>query len=303
MPIYIDLITRRKFLEKTIGAAATLLFAGPIAAISKKTDPNCFVLLSDPHIEANPGRIARGVNMKNNLEAAIAQITALQTTPAGAIICGDLAFNIGTANDYKQLAEVLDKLTAKLPTHLMMGNHDNLENLYSVLTESKPQKPILVGKHISIVKTPFANWFLLDSLEKTNSTPGFIGKEQLIWLARELDRNKSRPAIVMAHHNTHPPNKKPENFGGLKDSDDLMDVIISRKHVKAYFHGHNHSYTQHNYSGLHIISLPTTGYVFDKSQPSAWILAKLSRSGIGMELFCMDSKHPLNRKKTNLTWR
>ena len=76
------------------------------------------------------------------------------------------------------------------------------------------------GKYISVLETPHANWFLLDSLEKPSAKhdsagkdkadlfnvrfqginsgrwcPGSLGKAQLAWLGKALDaRPTSRPS-------------------------------------------------------------------------------------------------------------
>lgn len=64
MPVHLQSITRRRFLAGTIETAAALVVSGPVVAAGRKVAANCFVLLSDPHIAGNPGKTARGVNMK-----------------------------------------------------------------------------------------------------------------------------------------------------------------------------------------------------------------------------------------------
>jgi len=311
MPIHLGPITRREFLSGSTGAAAVLLLGGRATAADKlKTDPHCFALLSDTHVPADAKIVQGGVNMTGNFRKAIAQVTGLETAPGGAIFCGDLAHQAGLKTDYRLFAPILGKLTeSKTPTHLMLGNHDHIENFYSVLAKTRPAKPPVVGKHVSIVQSARANWFLLDSLEVVNAPPGLLGAEQLEWLEKALDAHTDKPAIVMAHHDPSlapppPPNskRKPRRVSGLKDGAALLDVLIGRKHVKAFINGHRHRYTQRKYKDLHVIGLPTTAYT-GAPEKSAWVLAKLEKTGIALELHTLDTKNANNGKKAELTWR
>ena len=74
----------------------------------------------------------------------------------------------------------------------------------------------LADHNVALIETPRANWFVLDSLEKTLSTPGLLGKSQLAWLARTLDEHPDKPALVMVHHNLLFPG---DLKAGLKDTE------------------------------------------------------------------------------------
>jgi len=310
MPIHLGPITRRKFLAGSAGAVATLLLPEWARSANKSpVDPNRFAILSDTHVDGKPERIVRRINMAENMRKAIADVVALEAAPAGAVFCGDLALSHGTQPAYKLFGSRLRPLSgAKIPTHLLVGNHDQRENLCAVLTARKQAEPLVEGKLISILESPRANWFLLDSLEKTKATPGLLGKKQMEWLAKALDKRKDKPAIVMAHHdvNMRPPARpggKPRTGSGLEDAKEFLDLIGSRRQVKAYIHGHLHAWHKSTRDGLHLVGLPATAYTFSPSQPSAWVLAQLERDGISLELRCLDPKHAMNGNKFELTWR
>src|SRR5207244_4233063 len=109
----------------------------------------------------------------------------------------------------------------------------------------------------ALVRSPLANWFLLDSLDQTNKTPGIIGEAQRAWLEKALDENKDKPAIIVVHHNIVPPGvgavlqnaasvptilaavSKPAN-SALLDSRELLAILRPRSHVKACIYGHTH---------------------------------------------------------------
>ncbi|MDP6546052.1 MAG: metallophosphoesterase [Phycisphaerae bacterium] len=310
MPIHLGPITRRDFLAGATGAAAALLLGGRAGAADKlKVDPHCFALLSDTHVPADPKKTQARVNMTDNFAKAISQVAGLETAPAGAILCGDLAHKSGLPEEYSRFAPMLRKLTrTKLPTHLLLGNHDHIGNIYKALAESKPAKPLVVGKHVSIVQSPRANWFLLDSLEVVNAAPGLLGKKQLAWLEKALDAHTDKPAIVMAHHDpwippAGKPNLKPRRMSGLKDGQAMLDLLVGRKHVKAFIHGHRHHWFPRTYKGLQVVGLPAVAYVSRKTESSAWVLARLEDKGCSLELRCLNTKHATHGKKVELTWR
>jgi Predicted phosphohydrolases len=180
-----------------------------------------------------------------------------------------------------------------------LGNHDNREHFWEVLQEEKSAKRPLADKQVAIVRTPRANWFILDSLEKTLSTPGYLGKEQLEWLGSALDKNAEKPALVMVHHNP--------GFGanmGLKDTSAFLDVIRPRKQVKAYIYGHTHTWKiEQDSSGIHFINLPPVAYVFHEGDPSGWVHAVVEDKKMRLELRCVDTSHKDHGQKVELEWR
>ena len=160
--------------------------------------------------------------MAEHFETVSRELTALPKLPAGLFINGDCAFNSGESGDYATVAELLTPIrTSGMPIHLALGNHDHRERFWSAFADEKTAKRPVLDRQVSLLKTPRANWFILDSLEKTLSTPGLLGPEQLDWLGKSLDENPKKPAIVMIHHN-------PGLSGnmGLKDT-----VALDRKSV------------------------------------------------------------------------
>ena len=152
---------------------------------------------------------------------------------------------------------------------------------------------------MALLRTPRANWFVLDSLETTLSTPGLLGQEQLDWLAGALDANPDQPALVLIHHNPG----LSGNFG-LKDTAALFEIIRPRKQVKAYIFGHTHAWNVgQDESGIHLINLPPVSYVFTAGLPTGWVHARLERKGMELELRCVDHSHKSHGQIVKLQWR
>ncbi len=301
MPIHLAPISRRSFLARAASAGAGLLLAPELVAADGPRDPNCWAFFSDIHLAADEGMEVRGINMLRHFQQASKELLGLARRPAGLFITGDCAYNSGQPGDYALLEKNLLAIrAAKLPVHIALGNHDDRVNFWQGFPEEKAAAKAFSGRQVALLKTPRANWFILDSLEKTLSTPGLLGHEQLQWLSEALDANRRKPALVLLHHN---PGIEGGNLG-LKDSALLLEILRPRKQVKAYVYGHTHSWkVEEDPSGLHLVNLPALAYVFREGEPSGWVLANLERSSMSLEFHSLDSRHKANGETVQLKWR
>jgi len=300
MPVYLAPISRRKFLARSVAGAAGFALGKQLLADSKPTNGDFWALMADPHLAADRTLVERAVNMSQNFAKVSGELLGCPERPAGVFITGDCAFNNGETGDYANLAKSLEPIReAGMPIHLALGNHDNRERFWEVLREEKAAKRPLDDKQVALLKTPRANWFILDSLEKTLSTPGFLGRQQLDWLASSLDANPNKPALILIHHNPW----ISANFG-LKDSGALFEVIRPRPQVKAYIYGHTHAWRVHqDSSGIHLINLPPVSYVFQDGDPSGWVKMNLKPDGMRLELRCVEQAHKAHAQIVDLKWR
>ena len=315
MPITVPPVSRRRFLGGALAGGAALLLRPPVfadAAAAVATDANRVAVLSDTHVAADRAVMSRGVNMFDNLTRVCGEVLAPVPTsgpavaphklPANVILNGDFAFLRGFPADYVTAVEALKPLRRSgLPVHVTLGNHDHRANLLAALRQpGEPAREAPVeGRHLSVLETPLANWFLLDSLDVVNSTPGELGEKQLAWLAAGLDARASKPAVVVVHHN---PDAK-EKPTGLRDTKAMLDVILSRKQVKALMFGHTHTWELTQQDGVHFINLPPVGYVFKAGFPNGWVDARVTEGGMTLHLRCIDPKHPKQGEKHDLKWR
>lgn len=295
MPIHRFSQSRRCFLQTTaVGSGAALTLSTMPFVSAGETDAVSIALLSDTHIPSTPDVQARGVNMTENLQRAIAQIVGRKARPSHLVINGDCAYLSGLPADYQNLADCLSPLeSTDIALHVTMGNHDDRQPLYDALSGQRPENSAVMSKHLSVIETPFANLFLLDSLFRVNLVTGEIGKAQIDWLAQQLDQRSDKPAIVMAHHNPQfsaPPQGKP--WTGISDTDALFAVLDSREHVKAFLFGHSHHWNHSRRGSLHLINLPPVAYVFDDSRPNGWVDAVLTADSMRLELHTFDPQHP-----------
>lgn len=301
MPIHLPPLSRRSFLQRALIAGAGLVAAPELFAALRRTDANAWALLADTHIAADPTRIERAINMTAHLKTVSQELLALPERPAGVFIVGDCAFSKGEPGDYTALTGLLEPLRGGgMPLHLALGNHDHRENFWVALEAKQAAKRPVADKQVALIRAPRVNWFMLDSLEQTLVTPGSLGAAQLAWLAETLDANRDKPAVVLIHHNPG----TAESNRGLKDTEELFQVIRPRSQVKAFIFGHTHNWkVTADPSGIHLINLPPVAYTFLESNPAGWVHATAQRDGLKLELRCIDPTHKDHAQIVDLKWR
>jgi len=295
-------ISRRAFLAGsalTIGGWALLPGRADAAG---KSDSNRFILMADIHVCADRNKVEHECNPDETFRRAVSDILELKPRPAALIVAGDCAYIHGKQEDYEALKEFLDPLRhAGIAILLVMGNHDNRDALGRVFPDAAIlNDSSLKGRKAAVIETNHANWFLLDSLEKTNFTPGLFGDEQLEWLAEQLDKNPSKPALLVAHHGL----KITPDDNELVDTEAFLKVVSPRRQVKCYFFGHSHVWSlSQRPDGIHLINLPANAWLFNDKQPRGFVDAELSRKKINLTLHCLNRNDTRHGQKHVLEWR
>lgn len=300
MPITLEPISRRRFLAGSTAGAALALAPRWMLGAEVGSDPNRFALLSDTHVAADSAAHERGVTMARHLEHVRGELLRLDPKPAAVLVNGDCAYHTGELEDYRTFLDLIRPIREHgLPMHLAMGNHDNRERFWATLPREEQHAEALPHRQIVVLETKLANWVMLDSLQKTNHTPGLLGPRQIDWLKSELDRRSDKPAIVLVHH--QPDRGQP--ISGLVDTQALMDALLPRKQVKALLYGHTHEWIVTQRDDLHCINLPAVAYVFSPEQPSGWVDCHVRDGGMSIELRCIDASHPRHGERHDLFWR
>ncbi len=300
MPLHFSPLSRRQFLTRTI-AGGLAVFTARLAHGAPEGE-EAWALLADTHIAADPAQVARNVNMAAHLRTAVAEVKALAPSISQVLVNGDCSLHQGEPGDYTTFLELTRPLAeAGQALHCLLGNHDHREIFWNAFkAEAKRARP-QEGKHISVIESGAANWFLLDSLEVTLQTPGRLGEQQLQWLAAALDARPGKPALIMLHHDpiARTDGKKP----GLIDTADLLAVLKPRRQVKALFCGHTHKWRVEQDDGIHLVNLPAVAYPFTPTEVTGWVDCRLKSGGMRLEIKATDKANPAHGKVTELAWR
>jgi 3',5'-cyclic AMP phosphodiesterase CpdA len=258
-----------------------------------------FALASDIHIAADASRVSRDVNMSAHLQQLGASLTGLKHRPSLLLIGGDLALDSGQSGDYEQVTRLLQPVRqAGVDVCLALGNHDHRENFRKIIPESGAAAGL--EHHVAFLRTPHVNWIVLDSLEKTLVTPGYLGTAQIDWLTGVLDANPRKPAMILVHHNPGTVN----SIAGLKDTAALLQALRPRSQVKALFYGHTHTWSAtEDASGLWLVNLPPVAYVFRPADPSGWIEAAMASNHMRLKFHGLGPRHAVHGHELELGWR
>ncbi len=302
MPITLPPITRRQFIKRSLAYGGTVVMAPHLLDAATAGDPgldrNRVALLADTHISADPTQRYPGtkwpgspvkesehewVNMADCLSEGAKSIIALSPRPAHLIVNGDCALTNGQEGEYQEFLRLLEPLRAAgITVHVTIGNHDNREKLWQLLPFLKSEQ---IGVQAGVIELPHANLVLLDS-----GRGGFLGGEQLGWLAKQIDERADKPVLVFGHFNPYP-NRGMRPIRGMRDGAALLKLLAERKNARAYFHGHTLEWQHDQVDHLHLINQPAVSYYFGKGHAHGWLDMKLTDTSADLQLRCIDRKH------------
>ena len=302
MPIALPPIARREFIKGSLALGGSAMIAArrldAAEIITPKLDQSRVALLADTHISANPNLVYpgtkwpgspvsedehEGVNMAQSLTKVVEDVIALNPRPANLIINGDCTHSRGTEAEYRELIKILEPIRlVGITVHVTIGNHDNRNNLWSLLPFLKKEQ---LGIQASVIELPHANFILLDSGKR-----GSLGESQLNWLAKQLDTRAYKPALVFGHYNPFP-NRGIRPIRGMSDGQSLLKILTKRKHARAYLYGHTHEWQHHQKEQLHLVNQPAVSYYFGKGHAHGWLDMKLTKAFADLKLQCKDRAH------------
>lgn len=305
MPVSLHSLTRRDFLRGSAALGAALVMPRSLlaatSAVSSPASPSPafeqFALLSDAHVS---GGIIEW-SMGKRLSLAVKQLLALAQRPQRVFVAGDCAYLTGEKRDYREYVRRIQPLIAAgVPVHVTLGNHDDRDHFWDAVPRDQADAGHKIGRQSMVVPGPSANWFLLDSLNKTNRSPGELGSDQLEWLTAELDARPDRPALVMLHHDPVRNGGK----GSLRDSEKLLAVTRPRRQVKALFFGHTHVwYVARDRSGIHLVNLPATGYTLKRGTFTGWVNCRAYANSAILKVHTLKPGEPEDGQAVYLDWR
>jgi len=227
--------------------------------IQSSDKPFFFIQLSDPQIGFADDKHF-DVETRN-FETAVSEINILK--PAFVVITGDLVNDQTNNKEVNEFFRILKMIDAKIPCHLVMGNHDvRGKPTLSTLERAKD----LFGKdHYSFIE---GNWkfIVLNStiIQQPDSCKKIV-EEQITWLKDELVQAKN-PVIIFQHH--------PMYIDKLDETNQYHNMFLPQRqtyldlfnqyHVKAIFTGHLHKNNVKKYNDIDLITTNATSRSFGK---------------------------------------
>ncbi len=206
-----------------------------------------FIHMTDLHLTGT-GEHAAGYDTFMITDRALNHAMRLFPDAEFLVITGDLA-NWGERDAYEKLKARLAEI--EMPVYLMIGNHDNRDNFFSVFGDRHPYA------------LPFAQYtgragdydlVFLDS-QTTGTHGGALSPPRLRWLDDTLEAS-DRDVLLFMHHHPVAVGAPSLDAKGLANWPDFHAVLARhRNKIRHIFHGHCHTLLQGNVEGVSFTGL------------------------------------------------
>lgn len=217
------------------------------------TIAHCRVLhLTDTHIVRRDRRYS-GIDTAAYLRDALTCASALEPTPAYAVITGDLV-NGGKRAEYKHFANIMSVLP--MPYVVVPGNHDDRDRLRQTLPPTT-----FGGSHDERIRFVYDAFDVrLIGLDVTRAgRPGAqIDGENLAWLAARLEEAPQRPTILALHQ---PPFRSGLHYldvFGFRGAPRLRRLVDAAPQIGRVICGHIHTVKIKRWRHALAMSAPST---------------------------------------------
>ena len=226
------------------------------------------VHISDTHLLAGNAKLFGSIDSEGPLALLLERLVASGLPVDALVFTGDLA-DRGEEDAYVRLRSLVEPWAKKLGAQVLwvMGNHDDREPFSSVLmgapATTAPQDAVYWAGGLRII--------VLDS-----SVPGFhhgeLTKDQLAWLASELDTPANKGTLLALHH---PPIPTPIELMGLIELENqaALAEVIRGTDVRGILAGHLHYSTFSTFAGVPISVAAAACYNIDLIGPASTILS------------------------------
>ena len=212
-----------------------------------------FIHVTDPHLVPR-GEELHGLDPHDRLGACVADINRNHADAELCVVTGDLA-HTARPEAYGELRECLSEL--RMPTYLLVGNHDRRDRLL----ETFPESPVDADGFVQSAVETSAGWFLmLDTVEQGRGWGSYCAR-RLAWLRRSLENARDRPVYLFMHH---PPFRVGipclDRIGLGADGDRMGEVLSAHDDIRHLFFGHVHRPVAGSWRGIPFTTLRGTNH-------------------------------------------
>lgn len=210
--------------------------------------------LTDMHLFCDPKTSFIGINPYVHLDSIVKSIAGNKEYCDAdlLLLTGDLSHDYSPASYDLVLSccKHLAPLVAVTP-----GNHDNLEVLSDTLHRhnfSIRDKSFILG-----------DWqiILINSLW-SGHVAGFVTQEELVFLASALKEHPDKKTLIFLHHHLLPVGSFWLDNLGIKNADEVMDIVDKHQNVQAVICGHVHQDKTSYRNNIPYFSTPACGWQF-----------------------------------------
>ena len=219
-----------------------------------------FIHITDTHLLDSPDGKLKGVNTLDSFTAILNESLLHHPEADFILLTGDLSQH-GSKESYELLETALH--ACKLPVYAVPGNHDIPELLNQVI----PASPT---NGMKIVKLHNVSLILLNS-RIANENSGAIDQAQIEQLEDYLASSDSELSIIAIHHPPVSINSKWLDELGLRNRDEVMDVLSRHGHNILLLCGHIHQEVDRQIGNIRLLATPSTCFQFTPGTDHAQI--------------------------------
>lgn len=220
------------------------------ASFTAENDSVLLVQLTDSHLFADAGEKLLGMDTAASLQRVIDLVLAEQPRVDLVLATGDLSQD-GSLASYERFRQLSERIEA--PARWCPGNHDELAAMQQATQGSELMLPVL----------DIGTWrvVMLDTLVP-GSVFGVLREEQLELLDRALREAPERHHLICLHHHPVTIGSRWMDGIGLRNRDELFQVIDRHSNVKALLWGHIHQEFDASRENVRLLATPSTGVQF-----------------------------------------
>ena len=173
------------------------------------------------------------------------------------VLTGDLAHD-ELSQTYRLLREELGDWVGRC--RIVPGNHDNREGLREAFPEITPRS----GEFLTFAED-VGGWRILGlDTHRPGEVSGHLPKEQLNWLAQQLDQSRG-PVLLFLHHPPISVHSRWLDRIALEHPEPLRELIAAHPQIRCVAGGHVHHVFQGKIGSADVLTTPSTAIQFEPS--------------------------------------
>ncbi len=204
------------------------------------------VQLTDCHLLADPAADLLGIPTDQSLQAVIKHIADHHNDADAILVTGDLSQD-GSQQSYHCLEKALKPLSA--PSFWIPGNHDCSDTLAQFCTDKPLSEKHIVGEYWQIL--------MLDS-QVSGQVYGELSRSELAFLERSIAQYPNHHTLVSLHHHPIPIKSQWMDKIGLRNGDQLCDLLAPRQTQNLIIFGHVHQEIDQQEQDFRALATPST---------------------------------------------
>lgn len=221
-----------------------------VVPLTAEKDSVLLVQLTDSHLFAEEGSKLLGLDTACSLQRVVDLVLTEQPRIDLLLATGDLSQD-GSLASYERFRSLCGRIES--PVRWCPGNHDELVAMQQACSGSELMLPVLDIGHWRVI--------MLDTL-LPGSVFGVLRVEQLELLERALSEAPERHHLICLHHHPVSIGSRWMDNIGLRNRDELFEVVDRHPGVKALLWGHIHQAYDDSRNGVRLLATPSTGVQF-----------------------------------------